>query len=177
MNWMNIARVAKVVALAGFLMPWLLVSCQGQEIASATGWQMAIGEMDALGDAAVSQDADPAWWAILSLLLIVGGLAASLLLKPARRAALALAGAAAAAFLLCAVGMNMAISSARAEATEPQADADPMAAQMQAAMADAIRFDVRYGYWLTLAALFAAAGAGGLAWQGRTLSVAAPRAE
>ena len=79
MSWMNIARIAKVVALAGFLMPWLLVSCQGQEIASATGWQMAIGEMDALGDAAASQDADPAWWAILSLLLIVdpAGISAS----------------------------------------------------------------------------------------------------
>ena len=177
MNWMTIARVAKVVALAGFLMPWLLVSCQGQEIASATGWQMAIGEMDALGDAATAQDADPAWWAILSLLLIVGGLAASVLLKPAKRAALALTVAAAAAFLLCAVGMNMAISSARSEATEPQAGADPMAAQMQAAMADAIRFDVRYGYWLTLAALFAGTGAGALAWQGRTLNVAAPRTE
>lgn len=177
MNWMNIARIAKVVALAGFLMPWLLVSCQGQEVASATGWQMAIGEMDALGDAATAQEADPAWWAILSLLLILGGLAASVFVKPLKRGAMALTGAAAAAFLLCAVGMNLAISSARAEASQPEPGADPMAAQMQAAVADAIRFDIRYGYWLTLAGLFAATAAGGLAWQGRTLRVAAPRTE
>ncbi|WP_296819484.1 hypothetical protein [Brevundimonas sp.] len=177
MSWMNIARAAKVLALVGFFMPWLLVSCQGQPIATATGWQMAMGEMSAIGDATVAQDADPAWWAILALVLILGGAAATFFLKPPKRAALVLAGAAGAALVLCAVGMNLAISEGRSNAVRPEAGADPAAAQMQSAMAEALRFELRYGYWVTLLGLAIATGAGVLAWQGRELSLSASRAE
>lgn len=156
LSWMNIARAAKVVALVGFLMPWLVVSCQGTEIASATGLDMAMGTLRSTGDAAAAQDSDPAWWAILALLLIIGGLVATFVMKQARQAALTAAGAAAAALLLCAVGMNMAISEARSGGS-PEASA----------AAAAVQFDLRYGYWLTLAALLVAAGAGFMAWQGR----------
>jgi hypothetical protein len=40
-----IARIAKLVALFAFFLPWILVSCSGNEIAHGSGWDMMVGHL------------------------------------------------------------------------------------------------------------------------------------
>jgi hypothetical protein len=175
MNWMNIARVAKVVALLAFVLPWLAVSCNGTPLAEATGLDLVTGGVKAMNQE-VSEDRTPQWWAIGTLALIGLGLALSFALKPARRAAAGLGGAAAAALALSAVGMMLMIGSFKSEFAEkmnepndPAANAIFDASEMQKAMAEAIRIDTKFGYWLELLALAGAAGAAFMAFSGRAL--------
>ncbi|MCS6622939.1 DUF4912 domain-containing protein [Roseibacterium beibuensis] len=175
MNWMNIARVAKVVALLAFVLPWLVVSCNGTPLAEASGLDLATGGVKAMNQQ-VSEERDPQWWAIAALVLIGLGLVLSFALKPVRRAAAGLGGAAAGALVLCAVGMMLMIGSFKSEMTEkmnepgdPAANAIFDASEMQQAMAEAIRIETKFGYWLTLLALAGAAGAAFMAFSGRAL--------
>lgn len=177
MNWMNIARVAKVVALLAFVLPWLVVSCNGTPLAEASGLDLVSGGVKAMNEQ-VSEDRSPQWWAISALALIVIGLALSFVLKPVRRAAAGLGGAAAGALVLCAVGMMLMIGSFKSEftkkmdePTDPAADAMFNASEMQQAMAKAIRFETKFGYWLELIALAGAAGAAFMAFSGRPLPI------
>ena len=50
MSWMNVARVAKVLAILMFLLPWLVVSCSGSPLAEASGLDLAIGKMQPAAD-------------------------------------------------------------------------------------------------------------------------------
>lgn len=173
MNWMNIARAAKVVALLAFVLPWLVVSCNATPLAEASGLDLVTGGIKAMNEQ-VSEDRSPQWWAVGALALIVLGLVLSFVLKPVRRAAAGLGGAAAGALVLCAVGMMLMIGSFKAEMNEKMnepRDPDAMfdSAGMQQAMAEAIRFETKFGYWLELLALAGAAGAAFMAFSGRSL--------
>jgi hypothetical protein len=42
---MNIVRIAKVVALLAFVLPWVAVSCNGTDLATATGIELIQGTM------------------------------------------------------------------------------------------------------------------------------------
>jgi hypothetical protein len=42
---MNIVRIAKVVALLAFVLPWVAVSCQGVDLATASGVELIQGKM------------------------------------------------------------------------------------------------------------------------------------
>src|SRR6185295_4545625 len=44
-NFNFIARIAKIVALLAFFLPWILVSCSGNEIAHGSGWDMMVGHL------------------------------------------------------------------------------------------------------------------------------------
>src|SRR5689334_13618845 len=44
-NFNLIARIAKLVALLAFFLPWILVSCSGNEIAHGSGWDMMVGHL------------------------------------------------------------------------------------------------------------------------------------
>lgn len=181
MNWMNFARVAKVVALLAFVLPWLAVSCNGTPLATATGVDLLTGGIKAANEQ-VSEDQLPQWWAVATLGLILLGLVLSFALKPLKRAAAGIGGAATAALVLCAAGMFMMIGSARTEFEAkmneaPEAGAneffDPT--EMQQAMIQAIRFETKFGYWLELIALVGAAGAGFMAFSGRRTSAVVGR--
>src|SRR4051812_10443296 len=39
----NLVRIAQVVALVGFVLPWITVSCQGRVLAQVSGLDMALG--------------------------------------------------------------------------------------------------------------------------------------
>jgi hypothetical protein len=43
MNGVALVRIAKVVALVGFALPWLIVSCSNQTIITASGLDLALG--------------------------------------------------------------------------------------------------------------------------------------
>ena len=49
MNTIVGARIAKFVALLGFFLPWALFSCSGQEFATMSGVDMAVGHIHANG--------------------------------------------------------------------------------------------------------------------------------
>lgn len=183
MSWINFARVGKVVALLAFLLPWLVVSCNATPIVSATGLELVTGSVKALSEQA-PQDSSPHLWAVAALVLIALGLALSFVLKPVRNAAAALGGAAAAALLLLAAGMFLTIGGIKSQMAEetPGANAAPASADnpfggefessMRDAMAQAIKVETKFGYWLALIALAGAGGAAFMAFSGRAAPLA-----
>ena len=50
MDLMNIVRIAKVVALLAFALPWVAVSCQNVDVATASGIDLMQGKMTANPD-------------------------------------------------------------------------------------------------------------------------------
>ena len=114
MNWMNLARAAKVIALVLFLTPWLVVSCQGSPMIEASGLDLVTGDVqpsqdgmmagfveqaqaqaEAAGETPDSDAASPSggvledgrWWALAGAALIALGLVLGFALRPARTAA------------------------------------------------------------------------------------------
>lgn len=184
MSWINFARIGKVVALLAFVLPWLVVSCNATPIVSATGLEMVTGSVKALSEQA-PQDSSPHLWAVAGLVLIALGLVLSFVLKPVRNAAAAAGGAAAAALVILAIGMFLTIGGIKtkmAEETGEQAASAPASADnpfggdfeasMRDAMAQAIKVETKFGYWLTLVALLGASGAAFMAFSGRVSPLA-----
>lgn len=79
----QIARIGKLVALIGFFLPWVTVSCSNTELLSATGWQLMTGDPQPAGPLeGVSQerqmeDAEPAVIIVAAFAVILIGLACS----------------------------------------------------------------------------------------------------
>lgn len=78
----SLAKLLLLIIIVMFLFPWMLVSCQGQKIVSATGFQLVTGHYDgasALSDyTGTNASADaPNFWVILVLGFSVLGLVIS----------------------------------------------------------------------------------------------------
>jgi hypothetical protein len=170
-----LARIAKLVALLGFLLPWVVVSCSNNEIAQATGVQLMTGHiepseaMKQMGGADMSggrHDPDPNIYVIAAFAVIAVGLLLGLVTR-AR---------AAAAIMLCAslagIGLSYySIQDMRAGLTRSMSDSHAgrrgsedvpfmSGAQqddMTRAMAGAIKVEQKEGFWVTLGALAVAA--------------------
>ncbi len=172
MDYNLLARTAKAVALFGFFLPWVLVSCSGTEIASATGWQLMTGHVELQGPLAGQEPpdaADPSVFVILAFAAAVLGLLASLALRQ-RAAAMALliAGLAGAGF----TGLSMqnlhsavqreAASASRGDERPVSEDGATLSEQAERgitrAVARMVTVQERPGYWTSLGALIAAAG-------------------
>lgn len=158
MTPLNIARAAKMVALLGFLLPWVLVSCSTTPVAKATGVQLAMGQMTSLMSNAPPQSGEPNWWVVAAAVLIVIGLAVSFLKLAQAQRGWAILATSIAALVCCWVTLTAITASA-----QQQGAADPSAQQM-AAM---IRVEAQSGYWVTVVSLLIAAGVGGLIALGR----------
>ena len=79
MNKKSLAKLLLLVIIVMFVFPWVLVSCQGQKIMSATGFQLVSGHYDGsstLSDySGTNASADtPNFWVILVLALSVLGI-------------------------------------------------------------------------------------------------------
>jgi len=81
----QIARLGKVVALLGFFLPWVTVSCSNTEILSATGWQLMTGDPQPAGplegmadQRQQAEDSEPAVVIIAAFAVILIGLVSSL---------------------------------------------------------------------------------------------------
>jgi hypothetical protein len=79
----QIARLGKIVALLGFFLPWVTVSCSGTEILTATGWQLMTGDPQPAGPLEGAQrdeteDAEPSIAVIAAFAVILAGLLCSL---------------------------------------------------------------------------------------------------
>lgn len=196
MSWMNLSRAAKVVALLAFLLPWMAISCNGTPLAEATGLGMITGDVRTVADGAggpfggVAPQQLPQgekgpealgegnWWVALGAAVIGIGLVLGFVMRPAVRAAQAAMIAAVAALVLLGGGMAWTTEKFKSELREAMAEQqaapsdpdDPFAElgrNMAAAMATAVRLEVKFGYWLCLGATAAAAAAAGMAAAGR----------
>lgn len=81
----QIARIGKLVALLGFFLPWVTVSCSNTELLSATGWQLMTGDpqpagpLEGMADQQQrAEDAEPSVVIIAAFAIILAGLACSL---------------------------------------------------------------------------------------------------
>jgi hypothetical protein len=146
MNLLALARAAKLCALVGFALPWLEVSCSGVH-ETASGLSLLTSH---------APGGHAAWYVGLALAAIVGGLALSLVVRqaPAKARVLLIASLAAAALVVAAVASR-------------GGEDQRLNRQMRA---DVVQIQTRYGLWVTLAALLAAAGLSGAALAGRGAS-------
>jgi hypothetical protein len=156
---LTLARLAAVVAIFGFFLPWAEVSCSGQALTHASGIQLITGDV---GGAAVPAHHD--LWVAAALALIVLGLAGGLF--AGRRAALILMAAALAAAIASLIGVSQEVPNAEAQAQIAGGPYGGDASARQAA-GELIRAKLEYGYFVTLGGLIVAIAGGGLALAGR----------
>jgi hypothetical protein len=162
----SLARAAALVALLGFVFPWVLVSCSGQPVGRLTGIDLATGGLtlpQSAGDAL--RRSGPNLWVILALAAVIAGLAVSFLAS-GRRAMLGLGAAAVVALAASGLGVASASSSAPDEALRPP-PSDAGAASPDPSGGGLVQVQLQYGYFITLAGLLTAIGACGMALAGR----------
>jgi hypothetical protein len=159
---LNFARLAALIAILGFFMPWAEVSCSGQPMVHATGIQLITGGAGGVPVGPVRHDL----WVAAALALTILALAGGLLVR-GRGAAMTLAAAALAAAAASLIGASQEVPSARIQA---QLAAGPSgdAASRQAA-GELISARLEYGYFVTLGGLIVAIAGAGLALAGRRL--------
>lgn len=170
----QLARIGKIVALLGFFLPWVTVSCSNTEILSATGWQLMTGDpqpagpLEGMADQRErAEDAEPAVIIIAAFAVILIGFGTSLVTR-AQTAAISM--------LVCAVlgigisyyGVENMRSELRREITEGQqqqsgqiSDTPFFSAEQQndlsRAVASSVTVEEQEGYMVTHAGLLIAA--------------------
>jgi hypothetical protein len=188
---LNIIRIAKVVALLAFVLPWVAVSCQGVDLATASGIELIQGTMTTnpeaskqlatqfgggMDGAAVeensvteSTDLGMNYFALATALVIVVGLALTFIgaAKAAARNAIVTSLLAAALSYGAVWQFKEAVKAESAQEQGATAADNPLGGDMggMGAMGqDMINnmLQERFGYWIVLGALIVAAGAGGL---------------
>lgn len=124
----QIARLGKLVALLGFFLPWVTVSCSGTEILTATGWQLMTGDpqpagpLEGMADQQDREDdADPSLVIIAAFGVILIGLVTSLFTR-AQAAAINMLVCAALGIGISYYGVENMRSELRREITESQTE-------------------------------------------------------
>ena len=154
----NLARIAKVVALLLFVLPWVTISCAEQPLVTMSGVDLATGHVMMHNAMTGATESPPGAnggdiWVILAALLILAGLVASFLLKGKNGLIADMAGAGLAAAALAYTVLvripHEAHSGNAAGAASPGGPSPEQIAQM-------IQVKVQIGFWLTLLALIAA---------------------
>lgn len=149
---LNLARLAALVAIFGFFLPWAEVSCSGQPLVHETGIQLITGGAGGTGPHGHNI------WVAASLAIILLGLAVGVIAR-GRRAAMILMAAAPIAAVASLIGVSQEVSSAEAQIEGTGSEARPAAES-------AISTNLKYGYFVTLGGLIVAFAAGGFALRG-----------
>ncbi|MDQ8756941.1 hypothetical protein RCO27_11955 [Sphingosinicella sp. LHD-64] len=155
----NLARGAKVLALLFFFLPWVTVSCAGQELASMSGYELATGSVSVTNPMTGQRETPPGAGerdlpVIAAAALIALALVASFLLARGFGALVAAGGAAAAAALVAYTVFHR-IPGKLHQGPTPAGDAADAGINQQQ-IAEMIRIEQAIGFWLVLAALIAA---------------------
>ena len=148
-------RIAKVVALLGFLLPWATVSCQNQVISSPSGLNLMLGSItmtNPMTGASETHRTAANVWAVLGFLVIAAGLLLAFL-KSGREMARFTIITSAVGMLLCWLATRRISMEALMEEASQQRTGG-RDAEMMAAL---IRIEFGLGFWVVLAALAAAA--------------------
>lgn len=157
-NWI---KVPKSIALATFLLPWMTVSCQSQQLAKATGFGLATGNIETMGRAS-GESGHFNFLLILAIVSIVVGL--FLAFKRDRTAAkLSLASSSVALVLVWLGTFRYSQAALMDAAAKRNPDGGPDASAMMAM----IRIDWHIGYYLTITALIAAIAMAWVVMSGR----------
>lgn len=145
-------KIPKAIALLAFLLPWMTVSCSNTKVAEANGWELVLGRIRPVMQAASEAPAHADklnYYLAAAVALIVVGLVLSLMRK--RVAALVVATSLGALALIW----------AGAQQYTPQRLADAAKRGGEAGMDEiatsVIRIDWQIGYWVALGALAVAA--------------------
>ena len=144
---LTLARLAALVAIFGFFLPWAEVSCSGQPLAHETGIELITG---GAGGAGAAAPAHHNLWVAASFGLIVLGLAGGLLAR-GRDAAVMLLAAALGAAVASLIGVSREVPGAEAQLGAGASDGAFLRARLE------------YGYFVTLAGLIVTIAGGGLA--------------
>lgn len=160
-------RIPKAIALLCFFLPWLTVSCSGQHLVRASGFQLASGTaqvLNPLNGNVQQQGGDPNLWLLLALVVVAAGLIFSMIGKRGMsRMTLATS---LFALLLLFAGMarythDALLRDARTRGDAPFGNGDL-----------SMMFQVEWngGFWLCVLALVAAAALSFLAYSGRSIA-------
>lgn len=155
MDFAVIARAAKIIAVVGFLLPWVTYSCAGQPLATLSGVDLAIGQFtvhNPANGAAEHHSVSPNLWLIAALVVIALGLLAGFIVKGSNAVTLVLASSLG-ALALSFVGMQ--VAHIRDQHQAPSNNAQ----QLNRAAPAAVQISNRCGYYITLLSLAGAAGA------------------
>lgn len=151
----NLARIAQVVALLGFLLPWITVSCQGRVLAQVSGLDMALGRATIHNPfTGVTQvhGGSPNGAVVVALVMILAGLVVGFNLAAAR---VALANIIACATALALIVWEVPVSAG--SMVRSQASASPDAGgSLEQGLRESIKVGTGFGFWLTCLALAAA---------------------
>jgi hypothetical protein len=154
MTALNLARAAKFVALFGFVLPWVLVSCGGEPVGRLTGIDLATGGLTVHDAAGTLPHGSPNLWVVLSLAAVILGIVLSFLLR-GRQAMLAMIATAAVALLASIGGVS---SIGPSDQTQPSHNRP-----LDATASGLGEVDLQYGYYITAAGLLGAIAASGAA--------------
>ena len=177
-SMINLGRIAKVVALLLFVLPWVTVSCADQTLVSMTGVDLATGHINMASNPLGTGTATPAEhggdiFVIVGAVLILVGLVLSFLLK-GTKGAMAAAGCAALAAISLAYTVLVRIpGAARADATN-SAGGSGAGGPSPEQIAEMIKVNIQIGFYLCLAALIAAVLFNFMAMKGNTAATAVP---
>lgn len=142
-------KVAIVIALLAFLLPWMSASLLGREVVAAAGWQLAFGQFHGgIGSVSIDAHAFTNSYFIVALALIAVSLILSLL---RRRFAGVVIATSLLAMAFVWAGSNQYMGD-RIEAA-----ASKVGGIFGSLAASAVEIDWRVGYWVALLALGVAA--------------------
>jgi len=150
----NLARIAKVLALLLFVLPWVTVSCAEQTLISMSGLDLATGSLTMTNPMTGVSESPPGaarggdMLVIIGALLILLSLAATFVLK-GRTGSMA-------AIAALAYTVLVRIPDSAREGALAGSGGGASQGMNQAQIAEMVRVNIEIGFWLMLAALAAA---------------------
>jgi hypothetical protein len=179
----NLGRIAKVVALLLFVLPWVTVSCADQTLVSMSGVDLATGHIsmaaNPMGGPSGSVPAEHSGdlFVILGAVLILAGIAVTFVLKGSKGAMAAGACAAVAAASLAYTVLVRIPGAARHDATAGAGGGGGAGGPSPEQIAEMIKVNIQIGFYLCLAALIAAVVFDFMSMKAAPAAAAAPPAE
>jgi hypothetical protein len=167
MGYNAFARIAKLVALLGFLLPWVVVSCSNTVIATATGVQLMTGDLQPAGPLAgqsMDHKPDPDMVVIAAAAVIALGLAVTVFAR-ARAASAILLAASLIAIGLCFFSIENLRAGLNKQAHSHRYEQAVGSEEVGQSIANLVQVETREGFWVSVGALGLAAmlALGGLA--------------
>jgi hypothetical protein len=180
----NLGRIAKVVALLLFVLPWVTVSCADQTLVSMSGVDLATGHITMAANpmggpsaAAAPSEHGGDLLVIIGAVLILAGIAVSFVLKGSKGAMAAGACAALAAASLAYTVLVRLPGAARHDATAGAGGGGGAGGPSPEQIAEMIKVNIQIGFYLCLAALIAAVVFDFMSMRAIPAAAAAPPAE
>lgn len=165
----QIARLGKLLALLGFFLPWVTVSCSNTEILTATGWQLMTGDpqpagpLEGMSEEQRDDDTEPSIVIIAAFGVILIGLVCSLLTR-AQTAAMTMLVTAVLGIGVSYYGLENMRSELRREITESRDEAEEtpffsreQQSELSSAVASQVTVKEEEGYVVTHSGLLIAA--------------------